>query len=56
MAATTDALMGMLIERMTSVGTDMSALGFDLRNVQVKEGPDYEDNKRRITVELVFRR
>lgn len=53
---TTDPLMSMLIERMHSVGVDMGALGFDLRNVQVKEGPDYEDNRRRVTLELVFRR
>lgn len=53
---TTDPLMGMLIERMHSVGTDMAALGFDLRNVQVKEGADDEDNRRRLTVEMEFRR
>lgn len=56
MAATTEALTAMLEERLRSVGYDMGKLGFNLRSVQVKEGPDREENRRRVTVELVFRR
>lgn len=53
---TNDPLLEMLIERMHTVGIDMAALGFGLRSVQVKEGADDEDNRRRMTVEMEFRR
>lgn len=54
--STPDPILAMVEDRLHEVGVDMAALGFDLRRVQVQEGPDHEPDKRRYTFQLEFKR